>query len=133
MDNSYNTGNCDIMALALHRLTGYQLGIFSGKVPSEDEHDGYYYEDAHAVVIIDLEDLEWIDANGVSSGMPENLYFNGAISEIVLRPVSEGDIRSAFTTEEISDDSIYAAMQFAIKNIFHDTSPATSKTLMLKP
>jgi hypothetical protein len=123
-NGGYFTGNCDIMALALHRLTGYPLGLLSGKVLSDDEEDGHFFEHAHAVVIIDAAQEEWMDAGGICKGIPDNLYFSNPVTEVVLLPALEGDVRSAFSCGEIEEPEIEAAQNYAIKNIFGGIAPA---------
>lgn len=133
MGSHYSTGNCDVMALALNRLTGHKLGIFSGKIPSEDDECGYYFEDAHAVVVTDVEKTLWIDANGEGAGIPDELFFGGEVIEVVLRIVDENEMRSAFTTMDISEESIEKAIEYALNNIepecmlSSDTTPSPRK------
>lgn len=63
---AYLCGNCDIMALALHRLTGKPMGLW--------------------------------------------------VSEVVLLPASEFDIRDAFTACMIEEDEIRSAIDFALSH-----------------
>lgn len=111
----YFSGNCDLMALALNRITQYPLGIFSAKVPDDFEDDGFFFEDAHAVVIVDPSVPIWMDAGGLHEGIPDNLYFSNAHCGVVLRPATEMDVRSAFTSQDISEDSIQQAVIDALK------------------
>lgn len=105
-------GNCDVMALALHRLTGKPMGLWSGKFIDEDSDDGIGFEYCHACII--LGDDKWMDVNGIGHDIPGGLYFNMPITEVVLIPSTELEIRDAFTCCEIDEESIQAAMDFAL-------------------
>lgn len=109
---AYLCGNCDIMALALHKLTGKPMGLWSGKYVDPDADDGIGYEHAHACIM--LPDGQWMDVNGVSANTPDNLYFNMPVKEVVLLPASELDVRDAFTCCDIEDDAIQVAIDFVL-------------------
>ncbi len=76
--------------------------------------DGNYYEYCHAVIVLKRgKDPVWMDVNGISKGVPENLYFHSKVDKVVLLKANEDLIRSAFTMCDISEESIQKTMDFA--------------------
>lgn len=110
--SGYGQGNCDIMALALHRLTGLPLGLWAVALQDDLCEEGeFIHEYAHAVVIVDEERCISMDAWGPHQGVMPNLYFSqGRSDDAVLVAANEEDVRSAFTCCEIDEDGILFAM-----------------------
>jgi hypothetical protein len=109
MLSDYTNGLCDVMALALHRLTGLPFGIWAGRY-QEDGEDCWEY--AHAVVIADPDIPRWLDVNGLHEGTPSCLFVNRVL-ELCLLPPTEEDMRNAFTCCEIPEGQIHDAMILA--------------------
>jgi hypothetical protein len=106
----YTCGNCDVMALALHRLTGYSLGAWTGLYKDQDGEEQREY--CHAVVILNNEETKYADVYGIASDEPR-CCFNHNVESVALLPVDESDVRSMFTAEDISEEAIETAMEFA--------------------
>jgi hypothetical protein len=103
----YKSGNCDVMALALHRLTGFPMGLWGGRY-KEDGED--HLEFAHACVLLEGEG-EWADADGSHSDDEKpDVSFSHAVDHVGLRYATEMDVRTAFTTEDIPEEQIGLAM-----------------------
>lgn len=113
----YSSGMCDVMALALNRITGKPFGLWAGKFHDEDSEEGFSYEFAHACIVSDFASLAWIDSEGTHSGIPEALAFDSDVFEVVLLPATENDIREAFTCETIKECDVLEAMRFVRDNL----------------
>lgn len=111
----YRNGMCDVMALALHRLTGLPLGIIYA-VRTDDMFDDQAEEliAGHAVVI--LGENRYLDITGEHDGLPEAsqmVVHPEPDMTVRLVPASEEEVREAFTVEEIDEAAIEEAIEFA--------------------
>lgn len=109
----YLRGDCDVMAIALHRLTGHPLGIWAGRYRDADGEIAH--ENAHAVVVLSTpKGQATADVRGVSARPPDNFLFTNETECVeLLRVDSENDLRTAFSSLDIDEREIAEAMQLA--------------------
>lgn len=113
-ESKYRHGLCDAMAVALHEIYGYPLGLWRGYYldPYAEGEDGAEeaWEDAHACVM--LPDGSWADVDGIHTEQP-NLHFSSNVTRIELVPASMDEVCSAFTMGVIDPDDIDDAKEDA--------------------
>jgi hypothetical protein len=110
--SKYRTGLCDVMAIALHRLTHLPLGVWAG-VYYDDFMEEEALEYCHLCVVKSFENLIYIDVDGTHQGKPNNCRFDNHVTEIKLIPVSLEEAMSIFTSEVIDEFEIQRAIEFA--------------------
>lgn len=106
---------CDVMALALHRLTGLPYAIIYVVRPDPDgDEDDEELIPGHAVVTVGD---GYLDVTGYHHELPrpEQMVVDAVhdTDEVRIYAVGEEDIRTSFTTMDIDDDEIEMAMDFA--------------------
>ncbi len=106
--SKYRRGMCDVMAIALSKITGLPYGLWRGFYDDDGEEA---YIDAHACVIANGK-RDWIDVDGLHSGEPPGLYFGRPVTRIELVDVGINELESAFTMEEIDAADIAEAVDF---------------------
>jgi hypothetical protein len=99
-DYSFNSGDCDIYAVALHRLYGYPLYLVRGYYEGDEEwvdERGYEYEPCH--ILVKLENGNYLDSNGEQTGdeVMENCYFSNDVIGVEIVPVTEDIALSTFS------------------------------------
>jgi len=124
LKSTYRTGNCDIMAFALHNLTGLPFGTWAGQYYDEYTEETEY-EYCHLCVVVSFKKQIWIDVDGTHTGLPNNCLFSNKIGKIELLPIPKNDAAELFTSGELDLDAIKKAEQF----IMHD--PKLSKLVKI--
>jgi len=104
--HSFNSGDCDIYAVALHRLHGYPLYVVRGHF-LEDEWGGereWDFEDAH--IVVKLPNGNFLDSSGESTEqeMKDLSLFNNKIEKITLDPISESEALETFSCQDQEQD-----------------------------
>lgn len=112
--SKYRTGLCDVMAIALHRITSLPFGVWVG-VYYDDLFDEDAYEYCHLCVVKSFEQEIYIDVDGIRQGKP-NCHFVNKVTDVKLIPVSLEEAMSLFTTERISETDIDNAISFIKKD-----------------
>jgi len=102
-------GDCDIYAIALHRLYNYPIYVINGyyKEPDSNEEMGWIgYWDEHAHVIVKLPNGNYLDSNGESSGedLKNKCLFANEIEYIKIEPISEEEAKYIYTGEDKESD-----------------------------
>ncbi len=126
--HNFNTGDCDIYAVSLHRLYGYPLYVVRGWF-LEPEWGGereYDYEDSH--IIVKLPNGNFMDSDGetTESDLRQNCAFGNDIEKITFEPVSEEEALSTFSCEN-QEPAIKQVMNYI--NLKNDLRKYIGKTL----
>jgi hypothetical protein len=83
----FQNGHADAMAIQLHKITGYPLGMWRGVVPMFGR--AFSIVDVHPCVI---KGDSWIDVSGLNNGLPTSIKYNEQITKLELVEVSEQDV-----------------------------------------
>lgn len=109
----YTHGMCDVLALALRRRHGLNLGLVSILKP--DDEDGEIYETPiHAFAYLHKHTGWVVDAWGVR--LLEEMLMDLEIDPVadrdrfVCRAATEADVREAFAIDEIPEEQILRAI-----------------------
>ena len=100
--HNFNTGDCDIYAVSLHRLYNYPLYAIRGKF-LEPEWGGereWDYEYCH--IMVKLPNGKFLDSQGESTEaeMKENSFFSEDVKKVEIIPITENDALSIFSCED---------------------------------
>lgn len=111
--HSFNTGDCDIYAVSLHRLYGYPLCAIRGKF-LEPEWGGereFDYEYCH--VMVKLPNGNYLDSDGeqTEEEMISRSMFMEDVESVDIVEVSEEDALSLFSCED-QEESIKQVMKY---------------------
>lgn len=107
-DFNFNFGDCEIYAIALHRLYGYPLYVVNGyyKEPDWDEEMGWTaYLDEPCHVVVKLPNGKYLDANGETSEekLKKDCLFSNEVEYIKIEPISEEEAKYLYTGEDKED------------------------------
>lgn len=109
---SFIQGYCDAMALALHQRLHLPLGLIQGEFDDPEEPDERFYVPAHAVVIVDLDQGLFMDVDGLGTlaeAADRCVFTDEKPLCIVLTPVSDEEVRYAFSMAGVGDEEIALA------------------------
>lgn len=104
--HSFNTGDCDIYAVSLHRLYGYPLYVVRGHF-LEPEWGGkreWDYEDCH--IVAKLPNGLFIDSDGEQgvSELKQNARFMNDVQKITIEPIDEETALNTFSCQDQEAD-----------------------------
>lgn len=107
----YASGMCDVFALALNKLYGYEPYVVRGYYKDGDE---YAYENSHAVV---KSSKGFLDYKGLISEqeLKKAAHFTNNVEFVKIEPVSVEELKECFTSEPIPEIEIEKAVDY-IKN-----------------
>ena len=94
---NYSTGDCDIYAIALHRLYKYPIYVVNGYYIFDDE---YCNEPCHLVV--KLPNGNFLDSRGETTEeeLKEDSLFSNEIKYIKIEEISEDEAMFIFTSDD---------------------------------
>jgi GNAT superfamily N-acetyltransferase len=100
--HNFNSGDCDIYAVSLHRLYGYPLYVVRGWY-LEPEWGGereWDYEDSH--VVVKLPNGKYLDSEGetTEAELRQNTAYSNDIQKITFEPLTEEEALSIFSCED---------------------------------
>jgi hypothetical protein len=103
---NFNLGNCDIYAVALHRLYNYPLYVVRGYF-LEPEWGGkreWDYEDSH--IVVKLPNGKYMDSSGeqTKNELLSNVGFSNKIDKIKLMLIDEKIALTTFSCENQESD-----------------------------
>lgn len=124
--HNFNHGDCDIYAVALHRLYGYPLYVVRGWF-LEPEWGGereWDYEDSH--IVVKLPNGNYMDSNGETTEMElrQNCAFSNDIAKITFEPLSEADALATFSCQDQEADVKQIMKYINSKNIQEVRGPS---------
>jgi len=104
--HNFNLGDCDIYAVALHRLHGYPLYVIRGYF-LEEEWGGereWDYEDSH--IIVKLPNGNYMDSDGeqTEETLKSNAGFMNKVERIEFIPIDEEGALSTFSCQDQEED-----------------------------
>lgn len=108
-DFNFNFGDCEIYAIALHKLYGHPLYVVNGyyKEPDWDEEMGwtaYFDEPCH--VVVKLPNGKYLDAQGeiTEDELKKACLFANEVEYIKIEPISEEEAKYLYTSEDKEDE-----------------------------
>lgn len=133
LERRYCTGMCDVLAIALHRRHGLELGL-AGVELIDDGDDEAYEGATHAFAYVDRRAGLIADARGVR-------HLSQMMAEIRADPMGMGswtgrtwarssslqEVSEAFTCEELDEDAIEQALQDLTALGLETLAPAMSE------
>ena len=129
--HKFNCGDCDIYAIALHRVYGYPLYVVNGyyKEDDWDEEAGYteyWNEPAH--IVVKLPNGNYMDSDGevTEEQLKEDCAFGNKIEYIKIEPITEKDAMHVYSGEDQEED-IERVIKFikSKSNISESLNPTT--------
>jgi len=101
--HNFNTGDCDIYAVSLHRLYGYPLYVIRGYFldPQLDEYD---YEDCH--IMVKLPNGKYMDSGGeqTKQEMISRAAFMNNVTRIKIVQIDEETALNTFSCQDQEED-----------------------------
>jgi hypothetical protein len=97
----FNSGDCDIYAISLHRLYNYPLFVIRGYYLEDGELN---YEDAH--IMVKLPNGKYLDSNGEQTKeeiLPKAMFSN-KISKVEIVSINEEEALNTFSCQNQEDD-----------------------------
>jgi hypothetical protein len=111
-DFNFNSGDCDIYAVSLHRLYGYPLYVIRGYYVEDGEQ---YYEDVH--IMTKLPNGKYCDSTGEHTKeeiLPRAMFLNN-ISKVKIIPIDEDQALNTFSCQN-QELMIQRVMAYIKKN-----------------
>lgn len=108
-DHNFNCGDCDIYAIALHRVYGYPLYIVNGYHKEEDwdEEAGYTeYDSEPAHIVVKLPNGNYMDSDGevTEEELKRDCAFGNKIEYIKIEPITEQEAMYVYSGEDQEED-----------------------------
>lgn len=108
-DFNFNFGDCEIYAIALHRLYGHSLYVVNGyyKEPDWNEKMGWTaYLDEPCHVVVKLPNGKYLDAQGeiTEDELKKACLFGNEVEYIKIEPISEEEAKYLYTGEDKEDE-----------------------------
>jgi hypothetical protein len=127
---NYKKGYCDAYAIALGRFLGKELYVVRGYYTDLDGERTY--EDCHAVVKIKDGYYQDVTGERKEEELKNECLFNNKIEEIEIEPISEEELRYAFTSEGVSDSEIEIATEFIKSKMLKNEDTKKDPVSLLK-
>lgn len=126
---SYTSGDCDIYAISLHKLTNYPLYVIRGFYKDE-LGDGY--EDCHMVV--KSPNGKYLDVNGENTikQLKNKCLFSNAIYKIKIVPISEEEAKYCFSMSGPSSEDIDKTIEYIKSKNLHTESEKYFRKIIRK-
>lgn len=108
-DFNFNFGDCEIYAIALHRLYGHPLYVVNGyyKEPDWNEEMGWTaYLDEPCHVVVKLPNGKYLDAQGeiTEDDLKKDCLFSNEVEYIKIEPIGEEEAKYLYTVEDKEDE-----------------------------
>lgn len=107
--HNFNCGDCDVYAIALHRVYGYPLYIVNGYYKEDDwdeeaGYTGYYNEPAH--IVVKLSNGNYMDSDGevTEEQLKADCAFGNKIEYIKIEPITEQEAMYVYSGEDQEED-----------------------------
>ena len=107
--HNFNCGDCDVYAIALHRVYGYPLYIVNGYHKEEDwdEQEGYTeYDSEPAHIVVKLPNGNYMDSDGevTEEQLKADCAFGNKIEYIKIEPITEQEAMYVYSGEDQEED-----------------------------
>ena len=107
--HNFNCGDCDVYAIALHRVYGYPLYIVNGYHKEEDwdEEEGYTeYDSEPAHIVVKLPNGNYMDSDGevTEEQLKADCAFGNKIEYIKIEPITEQEAMYVYSGEDQEED-----------------------------
>jgi hypothetical protein len=108
-EHNFNCGDCDVYAIALHRVYGYPLYIVNGyhKEDDWDEEEGYTeYDSEPAHIVVKLPNGNYMDSDGevTEDQLKTDCAFGNKIEYIKIEPITEQEAMYVYSGEDQEED-----------------------------
>ena len=108
-EHNFNCGDCDVYAIALHRVYGYPLYIVNGYHKEEDwdEEEGYTeYDSEPAHIVVKLPNGNYMDSDGevTEEQLKADCAFGNKIKYIKIEPITEQEAMYVYSGEDQEED-----------------------------
>lgn len=108
-EHNFNCGDCDVYAIALHRVYGYPLYIVNGYHKEEDwdEEEGYTeYDSEPAHIVVKLPNGNYMDSDGevTEEQLKADCAFGNKIEYIKIEPITEQEAMHVYSGEDQEED-----------------------------
>jgi hypothetical protein len=108
-EHNFNCGDCDVYAIALHRVYGYPLYIVNGYFKEEDwdEEEGYTgYDSEPAHIVVKLPNGNYMDSDGevTEEQLKAECAFGNKIEYIKIEPITEQEAMHVYSGEDQEED-----------------------------
>jgi len=108
-DYNFNCGDCDVYAIALHRLYGYPLYIVKGyyKEDDWDEEAGFTgYDNEPAHIVVKLPNGNYMDSDGeiAEEQLKADCAFGNKIEYIKIEEITEEEAMYVYSGEDQEED-----------------------------
>ena len=108
-EHNFNCGDCDVYAIALHRVYGYPLYVVNGYYKEDDwdeeaGYTGYYNEPAH--IVVKLPNGNYMDSDGevTEDQLKADCAFGNKIEYIKIEPITEQEAMYVYSGEDQEED-----------------------------
>lgn len=107
--HNFNCGDCDVYAIALHRVYGYPLYIVNGYHKEEDwdEEEGYTeYDSEPAHIVVKLPNGNYMDSDGevTEEQLKADCAFGNKIEYIRIESITEQEAMYVYSGEDQEED-----------------------------
>ena len=107
--HNFNCGDCDVYAIALHRIYGYPLYIVNGYHKEEDwdEEEGYTeYDSEPAHIVVKLPNENYMDSDGevTEEQLKADCVFGNKIEYIKIEPITVQEAMYVYSGEDQEED-----------------------------
>ena len=107
--DNFNCGDCDVYAIALHRVYGYPLYIVNGYHKEEDwdEEEGYTeYDSEPAHIVVKLPNGNYMDSDGevTEEQLKADCVFGNKVEYIKIEPITEQEAMYVYSGEDQEED-----------------------------
>lgn len=108
---SYNSGDCDIYAISLHKLYNYPIYVVRGFYIDELDNEEYY-EDCHMVV--KKPNNLYLDSRGefTENELKQDCLFSNKITKIEILAISEKEAKHCFSISGYSEEDLEKTIKF---------------------
>lgn len=131
-EHNFNCGDCDVYAIALHRIYGYPLYVVNGYFKEDDwnEEEGYtsyFNEPAH--IVVKLPNGNYMDSDGeiTEQQLKDDCGFGNKIEYIKIEEITEEEAMHVYSGEDQEED-IQRIIKF-IKNKSNISESLVSKDI----
>ena len=108
-EHNFNCGDCDVYAIALHRVYGYPLYVVNGYYKEDDwdedtGYTGYYNEPAH--IVVKLPNGNYMDSDGevTEEQLKADCAFGNKIEYIKIEAITEQEAMYVYSGEDQEED-----------------------------
>lgn len=130
-EHNFNCGDCDVYAIALHKIYGYPLYVVNGYFKEDDWNEeegytGYWNEPAH--IVVKLPNGNYMDSDGeiTEQQLKADCAFSNKVEYIKIEEITEEEAMHVYSGEDQEED-IERVVKFikSKSNISESLNPTT--------